>query len=303
MAASAPPDASASGGAAEAGGDVDIASEANKTRRTSPATPDSLFLRVLSSAALAPTTIGACWFGGPAFAALVAFLMVAMCFEWTRMVEGEELSPSFFALAGGGAAALIAAAFGAYPLAYAVCALSAAAVVWTARRRPQRRPWLALAAVYVCAPCVSLIWLREGVDGGRGLTILLFAVVWSADTGAYFFGRLVGGPRLSPVLSPAKTWAGAVGGVLAGGLAGLVGGRLAYGVGDELAYVAVGGALGLISIVGDMVESAFKRHFAVKDISGFIPGHGGALDRLDGMIFATTAISLVLYGHMLLARL
>ncbi len=300
MAASARSDASASGGA---GASENAAGESAAGARDAPPTRDSLILRVLSSLALGPAALIACWFGGPAFAALVAFLMVAMCFEWTRMVAGKTSGAAFVALAGGAAGAAVAAGLGAYPAAYGLATLGGLAAALIARESRETRNWLALAGVYICAPCVALLWLREGVESGRGLTILLFAVVWSADTGAYFMGRLIGGPRLSPVLSPAKTWAGAVGGVIAGGAAGVIGGRLAYGAGDEAAYLAVGGALGLISIVGDIVESAFKRRFGVKDISGFIPGHGGALDRLDGMIFATAAIALVLYGHILLARL
>lgn len=304
MAASAGPDAGGSPGSPpEGSAHLAAGAPAGLSGQTMIAAKpaDSLILRIASSAVLGPVTIAACWAGGPAFAALVAFLMVAMCFEWTRMVERRELTPAFLALGGAGAIAIGAAAFGAFPLAYAACVIAGAA--GAAFASPGVRGWCGVAAAYVLAPCVALLWLREGVENGRGLTILLFAVVWAADTGGYFFGRLVGGPRLAPILSPAKTWAGAVGGIILGGAAGLVGGRLSFGGGDELAYAGIGGALGLISILGDMAESGFKRHFGVKDMSGFIPGHGGALDRLDGMIFATSAIALIIYGHILLARL
>jgi len=261
---------------------------------------DSLILRGLSGGALAGLTIAAVHLGGAVFAGLIAFLVVVMVYEWTRMVEGRELTGVFYVLAGAGALAIIAAALGWYEAAYLVCALGGFAALGLA---PQRRAWTALTAPYILAPAVALVWLRTDVPDGRGLAFLLFAIVWSADSAAYLAGRAIGGPRLSPLLSPAKTWAGAGAGLVAGAAAGLIGAGWIYGGGDEIAYAFMGGALGVASIVGDIVESAFKRRFGVKDISGFVPGHGGFLDRLDGMIFATVAMTAVLYGHLLLARL
>lgn len=263
---------------------------------------DALAIRAASAAALAPATLAAAWAGGPAFAALVAFMTVLMCFEWSRMVEGRELSPAFYALAIPGAAGVVFASSGAFPAAFACCAAAGVGGAWMARRRAETAAWVAFAAPYVLAPSVALLWLREHADYGRGLTILLFAIVWSADTGAYFAGRLVGGPKLSPRISPAKTWAGAAGGFALGALAGAVGCSRIYGGEAYGAYAAMGGALGVASILGDLAESAFKRNFGIKDMSGFIPGHGGVLDRLDGMIFATAAMTAVLYAHIVMSK-
>lgn len=259
-------------------------------------------MRIASAAVLAPIAIGAAYAGGPAFAALVAFAAVIMVFEWTRMIEGREFSAVFYVLAVGSSAALAAAAADRYAPGLAACALASVGAGAAARLTGGRTLWAAFGAVYILAPCVALLWLREAFEHGREMTLMLFLIVWAADTGGYMGGRLVGGPKMSPAVSPAKTWAGAVGGVLLGGLAGLLVSTWIYDSSNEAFYIMVGASLGLASILGDMAESAFKRTFGVKDVSHFIPGHGGALDRLDGMIFATTAMTLTLYFHMLAAR-
>lgn len=261
--------------------------------------PGALWKRVASAAVLIPLTLGALAIGGAVFAALVAFLGIIMCFEWARMIEKQEFLQTFLALAIGGAAAFATAASGNYAAAYAICAIAGAAAAERSLRSAKRPWWTAFAAAYILAPCVALIWLRNETERGDALVLMLFLIVWAADTGGYIAGRLVGGPKLSPAISPAKTWAGAVGGLILGALAGAAGARLVWGEGDMLRYALIGGALGVASILGDMTESAFKRVFGVKDSSGLIPGHGGALDRLDGMIFATTAMALVLYFHIL----
>ncbi|MFZ5618573.1 MAG: phosphatidate cytidylyltransferase [Pseudomonadota bacterium] len=270
---------------------------------TAPRSKDTLALRIASAAILGPAAIAASWAGGRVFAGLVGFLCVLMAFEWARMIERDDRPPVFYALGAGGAVALFLAAEGLFGFAYIAVALAGAAAAALSMKGSRNWKWAAFGAAYILAPCVALIWLRESVDAGRGLLLLLFAIVWSADTGGYVAGRLVGGPKLSPSVSPAKTWAGAVGGMIAGAIAAAIGAPLIFGDAAEGAYIAMGASLGIASILGDMTESAFKRTFGIKDMSGFIPGHGGVLDRLDGMIFATIAVTAVLYGHILAAGL
>lgn len=258
---------------------------------------DTLILRVASAAVLAPLTLLASWAGGPVFAALVAFLCVLMSFEWARMVEGSASSPVFYALAAASAAALTLAAAGHYPFAF-VAAAAGSVAAWFASSK--HRGWAAFGAAFYLAPAVALLWLREANESGAALTLLLFAIVWAADTGGYTGGRLVGGPKLSPTISPAKTWAGAAGGMALGGVAAAALAPALLGWDEVGLAFAIGSGLGLASIVGDMAESAIKRRFGVKDTSGFIPGHGGVLDRLDGMIFATSAMTAALYAHSLI---
>ena len=276
---------------------ADVRTE-NGLKAASPRARDTLLLRIASAAVLAPLTLLASWTGGPVFAALVAFLCVLMSFEWARMVEGTETSTVFYALGAASAAALTLAAAGYYAYAFlAAVAGSAGAYVGAAKHRG----WAAFGAAFFLAPAIALLWLREEHELGGGLTLLLFAIVWAADTGGYTGGRLVGGPKLSPSISPAKTWAGAAGGLIFGALAALVLGPALLGWREAGLAAAVGGGLGVASIVGDMAESAIKRRFGIKDMSGFIPGHGGVLDRLDGMIFATSAMTAALYALRILS--
>lgn len=274
-----------------------MTAEAEDGLKAAPRARDGLLLRVASAAVLAPVTLLASWAGGPIFASLVAFLCVLMAYEWARMVEGEETSMAFYALASASAAAMTLAAAGYYPFAY-LAAIAGGAGAFAGSKG--RRGWAAFGAAFFIAPAIALLWLRQENEAGAGLTLLLFAIVWAADTGGYTGGRLVGGPKLSPSISPAKTWAGAAGGLIFGALAAAIAApRLLGWPADGLA-IAVGGGLGVASIVGDMAESAIKRRFGVKDMSGFIPGHGGVLDRLDGMIFATSAMTAALYAHSLI---
>ena len=257
--------------------------------------------RALSAAILIPVAVLAAYFGGPAFAALIAFLAVVMVFEWARMVEGADFFPVFRSLAISGAAGLAAAAGGYFSLAFVVTAIGGIWAGFAAREASGRFSWAAFGALYITMPCIALVWLRDSVENGRALTFMLFLIVWSADTGAYLAGRFIGGPRILRALSPEKTWSGVVGGVLMGAVAGASAVQWIYGEGALGVYVIVGACLGLASMLGDLAESAFKRIFGVKDSSALIPGHGGFLDRLDGMIFATLSMTAALFLNMVAA--
>jgi phosphatidate cytidylyltransferase len=144
---------------------------------------------------------------------------------------------------------------------------------------------LAIGALYVGLSGLALLWLREGAASGRADTLFVILLVWASDIGAYTAGRLVGGPRLAPVISPSKTWAGAAGGLLAAAIVGaLVTASLTEAAPGRAALAAVG--LGIASQAGDLLESWVKRRFGVKDSGRLIPGHGGLLDRLDGLLAA-----------------
>ncbi|MFQ5562756.1 MAG: phosphatidate cytidylyltransferase [Parvularculaceae bacterium] len=262
----------------------------------------TLVHRIVSAIILMPGALAATYAGGPVFAAVIAFACVVMLFEWCRMVEMHEFSPAFYTLSLTAAAALVCAAAGLFAWAFVAGAVGAAAAAMVARGRAGAGLWTAFGALYLIAPSIALLWLRMESESGRALTFLLFIIVWAADSGAYAAGRFVGGPKVSPEVSPAKTWAGIVGGVILGALAGAGAAEFAFGAGALPQYLLVGAALGLASVLGDVAESAFKRIFGVKDSSSFIPGHGGVLDRLDGMIFATSAMTLVIFVYILSER-
>lgn len=247
-------------------------------------------------------TVGAVYVGGRVFAALVAFLCVLMIFEWTRMVERRELSSSFYLIAFAAIAAMFTAVSGSYALSLALCGAAFAVSIGATVIGGKTSVWPALSVPYILAPSIALIWLRNDPSIGRELAFWLFFTVWAADSGAFFLGKFIGGPRISYALSPSKTWAGIAGGIAGGALIGVAAGHQLYGIMGVFPSLAAGAGLGAVSVAGDLFESGVKRRFAVKDISGFIPGHGGVLDRLDGMIFATIAMTGALLAFRLIEK-
>ena len=156
-----------------------------------------------------------------------------------------------------------------------------------ATTNPLARIGLLLAGVIYIGPAfLCLIALRDGPAGLRNL-LYLAVVVWAGDIGAYLVGRFVGGPRLAPRISPGKTWSGAVGGTLAAVLAGAM-----AGYEHPLRAASLALVLTVIAQAGDLLESALKRYFGAKDSGRIIPGHGGLLDRLDGVLTAAPAAML-----------
>ncbi len=141
--------------------------------------------------------------------------------------------------------------------------------------------WIVLAAL-------ALVWLRADPVAGRANVLMVLVAVWASDIGAYLAGRLIGGARLAPRISPGKTWSGAAGGLLAAAAAGAAIGR---------GHGALAGALlSVLAQAGDLAESAAKRRAGVKDSGALIPGHGGLLDRLDGLLAAAPAAALLAHS-------
>jgi phosphatidate cytidylyltransferase len=170
--------------------------------------------------------------------------------------------------------------------------------LWAVAAPPFRRAlpgfWLGFGVFYIGLAGVSLIHLRGDAAAGLGNVLFLFLVVWSSDIGAYLAGRRFGGPKLAPAISPNKTWSGATGGLVsamaAGGLAAYVMEPAALPL---LRVLLVAAVLGMLAQAGDLFESWLKRRFHVKDTSSLIPGHGGLLDRLDGVLSAAPAAALL----------
>ncbi len=250
--------------------------------------------RVASALVMAPAAIGLAYVGGVAFGLFIATLAAVMALEWQGFSrEGETGSPS--ARAGFVAAAAVPVLFavaGRIEIALASVLPALVTAALAARIGRARPSWWALGVVYIALPCIAIVWLRAAPGHGRETIFWLFAVVWATDIGAYAAGRLIGGPRLAPRISPNKTWAGLVGGVLAAAGAGVVL-ALLFDIPVSPPLALFGGFLGLISQAGDLWESMIKRRFGKKDSGSLIPGHGGVLDRLDGMMAAAPALALV----------
>ena len=153
---------------------------------------------------------------------------------------------------------------------------------------------------YVGVPCASIIWLRnlafaEHPNGGASVVLFVLLVVCATDIGAYFAGRRIGGPKLAPTISPNKTWAGLGGGIVAAAVVGGIAAVFSPYPPSIFAGADVGILLALISQGGDLFESWLKRRVGAKDSGTLIPGHGGLLDRVDGMIFALPVFVLLLH--------
>jgi len=180
------------------------------------------------------------------------------------------------------AAALLAAYAGGYVFAFAVAAIATAMFYeWTRIARGWGAGWYASGFAYALLPAVALLWIRERDTHGLDVLLWVFLVTWSTDIGAYFVGRAVGRHKLAPAISPGKTVEGLVGGMAA---AALLGGAwvLALGLGRPLLLLAP--LFALAAQGGDLFESWMKRRAGIKDSGTWLPGHGGVLDRLDGLV-------------------
>ncbi len=259
---------------------------------TAAARTSELRARVLSALVLAPAAVIAVWAGPEAFAGMVAAGGVILAREWTRMSDPDGPDLAFALAASGAAGGAIAASAGyaQYGLWWAAVLALGAAGVGASRGKAIDA---GLGLLYVAVPCVALVWLRlRGGDvGGAQAVTVLFGAVWGADTGAYVAGKLIGGPRVLPSASPHKTWAGLIGGAIAGALgAALAAWAVDYPVGIATA-LAGGLVLAAAGLSGDLLESALKRRYGVKDSGSLIPGHGGLLDRVDGLMIAAVALA------------
>ncbi|HUI35169.1 MAG TPA: phosphatidate cytidylyltransferase [Stellaceae bacterium] len=247
----------------------------------------SLRLRILSALVLAPLPLAAIWFGGPFLKILIVAAAVVMAWEWARLCDGASGLIGMVALAVA-AAAVVGVWVG------AVLALGGAVAVWLleTRRRGAVPLWVAAGSLWVALPCIILLWLAQSETAGRATLVWVLAIVWATDIGAYAIGRLLGGPRLAPRWSPGKTWAGLLGGVFCAAIAGWVTAR-ALGLSPALPLVLVSAGLAIVEQFGDLAESVAKRRFGVKDASSLIPGHGGLLDRLDGLLAVIPTVALL----------
>ena len=261
-------------------------------RRTGPASVFGADLpaRVGAGIALMVGALASAWAGGYWFALFWLVAALAVHWEWQRLVGGPNLGLRVLC----GSAGLVVAT----PLAidhvavWAIAALLIGAVgAALANGARPLRLMPGAGVLYAGAMLVAVCLLRASSPDGLEAIVWLFAVVWGTDIMAYFGGRLIGGPKLWPRLSPAKTWSGFGVGVACGGAAGLVVAPVASSI---AALFCFGLAAGVVSQGGDLFESALKRRFGVKDSSHLIPGHGGLMDRLDG--FASAAVLTAVVG-------
>ncbi|HVZ90371.1 MAG TPA: phosphatidate cytidylyltransferase [Rhizomicrobium sp.] len=233
---------------------------------------------------------------GPQYLALFVAAGAAFCVrEWHRMVRPEAyrlemaVSASSICLA---LASLVLWPRG--PFAWTVLAAGAVVAASMSIFRRASPLWQGGGVLYIGAPALALVAVRAIAQDGAWLVIGLFLIVWATDTGALVAGNLVGGPKLAPALSPNKTWAGTLGGVAAAAIVEAI--YIEVLGGNPFVAGVYGAGLAVIAHAGDLFESWAKRRFSRKDSGSLIPGHGGALDRVDSTLSAALALAILVLG-------
>lgn len=236
---------------------------------------------------MTPIMFGAIWLGDWFFVALTALAAGLMYWEWQGLCGEKGSKSNLFAVFCASGPVVLSIAGGTQTLVgWGLMTL----IIFIIQRNRQRE-FLAGGFAYIYLACISLAWLR-GLDvAGMETMIWLGVVVVMTDTCAYFTGRTLGGPKLAPKISPKKTWSGLIGGIVG---AAVSGGILAGIIDANIVTVAaVSGILAVVAQIGDLAISKAKRAFNVKDSSNIIPGHGGVLDRFDGIIAVALAMALL----------
>ncbi len=242
---------------------------------------------------MAPIALFAVWVGGLLFDGLVAAAAAVMAWEWGQLIHvssGRRRSPYQAVL---GFLVVLVAGLEGYGTALVVFIIGLVVLDRLEPGEPRPRElWSTGGLIWITLPCIGLVWLRHDPDDGAQMVFWILATAWATDIAAYAVGRTVGGPRLAPRISPAKTWSGLAGGVVASALVGCAA-SLATGGHHWLALAVIGAGLAVVEQLGDLAESYAKRRFGAKDSGSLIPGHGGLLDRLDGMLAVIIAVILL----------
>jgi phosphatidate cytidylyltransferase len=262
----------------------------------------NLQLRVISAVVLAVITLGLTWLGGLPFRLLCAAITVLIFYEWTRMYRPAAATGLGFlpeALLLVFVVALVAGLPASWLLLLVVAMVVVTVIVASMRQSSMRQTsmrqtgaWDASGLAYAAISGLSLALLRDGDQSGLVAILFLFAVVWATDISAYFVGRAVGGPKLAPSISPGKTQSGALGGAVGGVVAGLLLAASA-GAGNLAVLGIVALVLSVVAQAGDLFESWVKRRHDRKDSGTLIPGHGGVMDRVDGLVAAAFALYVI----------
>ena len=257
---------------------------------------EGLIKRVWSALAILPLVLLAVWAGGPALLVFLAITGVIMSYEWVRLLASAQPRGDAFVLSGGLFALLLVAHLASPNDALRlliVFLFVLGGMFWFFRWRVTP---VVGGMVYLGWPLLAVAFFRDSASGGFVL-LYIFLTVWSVDIFAMLSGKLIGGPQMAPRISPNKTWAGLMGAVFGAALIGLV----AYYTANALVALTLalpvilllGGVLAVVSQMGDLFESALKRKYDLKDAGSILPGHGGVLDRVDGLIGALIFLHLI----------
>jgi phosphatidate cytidylyltransferase len=250
--------------------------------------------RLISAMVMIALTVAALFVGSYFFAAVVGAVFAGAYREWETMVSRAPLTPTGMALIG-----IVALSGLVFPLFGALGSLTVIAIgcVIALLARGEGMWWRVLGLLIYGAIIIAALVMRGDTMAGVWAGLYLGTVVWMTDSAAFFTGRQIGGEKLAPDISPGKTWSGALGGLALGTGAGLVIWILAT---DSPWWIglALSAAISVLGQLGDLSESAVKRHFRVKDSGDIIPGHGGLMDRLDSLTFGVLLVLLVGTLHL-----
>ncbi len=264
---------------------------------TDPAQPISsrlsnLQVRIVSAAVLGAAAVFLTWYGGLPFRSFATLVGLLIYWEWQNITGYDRYGLLELAAPAAVSAAMVLVILNFPNWESIIPAVFAALFSVAACMRRNLPYWFPVGVPYAIAPVLAVTSLRGDSDSGLWAIVFLFAVVWATDIFAYFAGRAFGGPKLAPAVSPNKTWSGALGGAAAGVCAGVA---VAAGHGGSglVFYALTALALTIAAQCGDLFESYVKRRFGVKDSGTIIPGHGGVMDRVDGLVAAAVMLYLI----------
>jgi phosphatidate cytidylyltransferase len=242
---------------------------------------NNLLLRIIASLVMAPLAIAIAYAGGWLWTGLVTLAAIGLYVEWLTVIGARNLLLALL-----GAVVLLGAGWveAEHLDVVSISVVVVLGVVVAAIFSRDRRSWAVLGFGYAFAASMASSMVRRDPASGFAALMLVLLVVWATDIGGYFAGRLIGGPKLWPQVSPKKTWAGAIGGFVASLV--VAAGFAAFGFAKAIPLLLLAAGLSMAAQLGDLFESAVKRKFGVKDSSHIIPGHGGLMDRLDGFVAA-----------------
>lgn len=252
-----------------------------------------LKLRIISAIVMAVLVLFMTWIGGATFQLLWAAIALLIYNEFSNITK--QAIPTMPKIIGAAFLLLVIAAYLTQQVTMSEALLIGGAVVlviweWVT----SRTIFAALGLCYAGLPFIAMSELRLDTTSGLLLVVIVFACVWGADVCAYFAGRSIGGPKLAPRISPKKTWSGFLGGISGSVL--LSWAVVAYaGKSPSAVFFVLIITIAVASQIGDLAESVLKRKFDVKDSGTLIPGHGGVLDRVDGLIFSSVLLWAILW--------
>jgi phosphatidate cytidylyltransferase len=260
-------------------------------------------LRVLFGVFLAVIAIALVFYSAVWYAAVTVLMTLFAAREWHRMVRSpaqraahdqQPIHLQTILTVATIACAVTALLLRVVPAAFAFLALGAAAAFVMAQKRDDHPLWHAGGVIYIGLPALALVALRVFPAQGALVVLGLFLIVWATDTGALVFGKLIGGKKIAPRISPGKTWAGTIGGSVTAAM--VYGLYIAFFGFDAFLAMAFALVFSLAAHGGDLFESLVKRRFGTKDSGGLIPGHGGVLDRMDSMFAASVVLAMLVFG-------